>query len=1094
MLDGDRRASANWSSANDVAFLDAGSIDACSLVLAARREARVVLADAALAVSAAGAPSAKVATATPLLNEGKKARDDAEAARARSGAKDLLTQWSTAIERGHQALSALGVPLTAAEQDTDADKLVDLAEFRAGTNPWAPDTDDDGLSDAVEAIDLAAVASPLKKDTDGDGTKDGLGDTDQDGLTDAREATHHTSPTAADTDGDGLNDRDELTDTNTDPLNSDSDADEVSDGVEIDNDLNPLEADSDGNGTSDAAETVNRVKRAAGATATVRGRADANTWTLTSTNLTGTLPGAVTAGVGAQSSQPASDSSTTSTAALRTTSSTSPSTVTLKLDVADTVADADYSGLSLMKFDPDATGWLPVDEDDEDLSYSTANKTVTVTSATLGVRYAVVDLDAWREGLTACATAKTTTPSIRMRVLLDASRFTSQDDPSGERFTATKAVVDQLHKGDELAVAWYAGGIGEESVPDHWQWEVSQTNYGWTRGDRPHGLASGLPEPVASWDLAGWKKAIGPPGPDWDEYRDRWINAPESIPEVLEQAGLTKAEANNWCRPTVGVLVSNGETGVSEFGQHTFPDPLPTDTYAPIHVMGVGSPSRHAWLKELAAASGGTYSEIPDFYDAFKRPPPPKPTLPDDESLDTDGDGASDYLEIHGSTSLDGRLFTSDPTKPDTDGDGLNDYDELGAAFQAEQLDLPAELIDESLIYGAVSDPRSTDGDHDGIPDTTEIDEGTQALHADTDSDGLADGDEFDLGTDPLTADTDGDELNDGYEVDNADNQGLSPTTFDTRVSQNQYLKDFLQGAICGDITWLGCAPDDSIARLAGSLTGSFVPLIDIRDAVAGISNNDLVGTGFSLAGLLPFYGDSFAGLGKIGKYVNAYPHKANDAAAWIVRSNLLSERIQIHALRKALGTRFNALESEGFHPEVILKIAKRGNIDDLLTALSSSKRITDARAVNMPWARAAGSQKANEIAEIQVQDLVMPILKPGWVAERNKTTNVRVFQPRPSDGRNVFYREHDVLYTNGADQHSIEVKSGAVKRFNRKSDLCGQMAKDRAMINAGDIASKVIHFVPSESRGIYGVGPDAAVLKCLNDYDIKFVIHIPSP
>ena len=120
-----------------------------------------------------------------------------------------------------------------------------------------PDTDHDGLSDALER---RYGLDPLRADTDGDG------------LSDADELVkYHTDARKADTDGDGLNDAFELAQ-GLDPRSPDSDADGHLDGaltplerVDTDHDglddslekvlgLNPLLADSDSDGFSDALE------------------------------------------------------------------------------------------------------------------------------------------------------------------------------------------------------------------------------------------------------------------------------------------------------------------------------------------------------------------------------------------------------------------------------------------------------------------------------------------------------------------------------------------------------------------------------------------------------------------------------------------------------------------------------------------------------------------------------------------------------------------------------------------------------------------------------------------------------------------------
>lgn len=78
--------------------------------------------------------------------------------------------------------------------DYDADGLLNETEIQLGTNPYAPDTDGDGLSDYAELF--VHGTSPLTTDTDGDGIPDGW------------EVQHGLNPrfndASDDLDGDGL--------------------------------------------------------------------------------------------------------------------------------------------------------------------------------------------------------------------------------------------------------------------------------------------------------------------------------------------------------------------------------------------------------------------------------------------------------------------------------------------------------------------------------------------------------------------------------------------------------------------------------------------------------------------------------------------------------------------------------------------------------------------------------------------------------------------------------------------------------------------------------------------------------------------------
>ena len=142
----------------------------------------------------------------------------------------------------------VGGPSAFALTSLDGDSVPTYREFVDGTDPFAPDTDSDGLYDGSEAD---YDTDPTDPDTDGDGLPDGEEtwgvrgeriewedadptdpDTDGDGLRDGVEAAAGLDPTSADSDGDGLDDPTER-DGPTDPAAPDTDGDGLLDGWEV---------------------------------------------------------------------------------------------------------------------------------------------------------------------------------------------------------------------------------------------------------------------------------------------------------------------------------------------------------------------------------------------------------------------------------------------------------------------------------------------------------------------------------------------------------------------------------------------------------------------------------------------------------------------------------------------------------------------------------------------------------------------------------------------------------------------------------------------------------------------------------------------
>jgi len=147
--------------------------------------------------------------------------------------------------------------------DDDTDTLTNLEEWDCGTSTSSPDTDGDGLGDAIECArsDVDATDWDSDDDTisDGDevnvyGTHPDNDDSDGDGLNDFEELfTYHTDPNDEDTDGDGLHDDVELG-LGTDPTLAHSDADLLNDGDEVAEGCDPLDDDTDEDGLNDDEE------------------------------------------------------------------------------------------------------------------------------------------------------------------------------------------------------------------------------------------------------------------------------------------------------------------------------------------------------------------------------------------------------------------------------------------------------------------------------------------------------------------------------------------------------------------------------------------------------------------------------------------------------------------------------------------------------------------------------------------------------------------------------------------------------------------------------------------------------------------------
>lgn len=169
------------------------------------------------------------------------------------------------------------------EPDSDNDGLTDVQEVNGvtvgsntyKTNPLISDSDNDGDSDSEEIANGTDPNDPLSsKDTDHDGLNDNyeitnftgptcitpwlFADTDGDGLSDYDEAIiHNTNPCLSDTDGDGLSDHEEVVTYGSNPIVVDTDGDGLNDGAEVRTyGTNPILADTDGDGAKDGQELI----------------------------------------------------------------------------------------------------------------------------------------------------------------------------------------------------------------------------------------------------------------------------------------------------------------------------------------------------------------------------------------------------------------------------------------------------------------------------------------------------------------------------------------------------------------------------------------------------------------------------------------------------------------------------------------------------------------------------------------------------------------------------------------------------------------------------------------------------------------------
>lgn len=560
--------------------------------------------------------------------------------------------------------------------DTDADALFDIYEKVIDSDPFNPDTDGDGLPDGYEVLTLNT--DPLEIDTDGNGVLDGNEDFDTDNLVNIDEYHNQTRPFIPDTDEDGFVDGDEVHIYGTIPTNPDTDADKLLDGEEsFDGTIyleygvyfDPLNPDTDGDGIADGDEVFGQTKEQE-----VQTQDEAITEVIVDMETKGNIDRTLTV-----ESMQGIDAMTSNVYALvgepfnfETESDFESATITFKIDQSK-LGDTQFDKLLILWYNEEKQIF-----EEMPTTHDAVNSTVSTTTTHFS-QYMVVDSEKWfeqwensfRQMDDACGDDTVVEYPLHTYFLIDCSKEMADVDPSNQRKTICRNIIDNMQSFDKASVATFSKGIDFDS---------NLTSSKST-------LKSYLEQIDNNGTYTNVAAALGPTLTEIDD----------TIPD----------------KPYRIIILTHGNAdfGPVKMAMSQFDNQFENGT---VNVINLSSSVMSEDAISFAKNSGGDVyyaaeaTELTTQVGSAITYPAPF------DNTDSDGDGIPDIVELYG-LKPDGTPINSDPNKEDTDGDDINDNEELGyVPFDA----ILYSSVEYLTHFYYRSDPFERDTDKDGLEDS----------------------------------------------------------------------------------------------------------------------------------------------------------------------------------------------------------------------------------------------------------------------------------------------------------------------------------------------------------------------------------------
>jgi len=265
---------------------------------------------------------------------------------------------------------------------------------------------------------------------------------------------------------------------------------------------------------------------------------------------------------------------------------------------------------------------------------------------------------------------------------------------------------------------------------------------------------------------------------------------------------------------------------------------------------------------------------------------------------------------------------------------------------------------------------------------------------------------------------------------------------------------------VCGELLG-GLCEKDSLAWLAGNISGGFFGVTDIRDAIGNLFRADFVGVGINLFAVIPFAGDAGSAVAKTVKFVRRVADKAGETLRMFMKIDGMPRAAKVQLLDEAVDGGLGVLRGKGLADDDAIRLAAKG-VD---------MRLLD-DAVQAAWRTTSGTGFVSWRAAESALQAATGGVKRG-------------FAPIPPQGGTRGFRYIDSF--DEATGLAAEAKTG----FARLTPFVQrQIDKDVTLLAQARVNRLEWHFYPSSASET--IGPSRELLDELTSKGIDYVIHLP--